>query len=103
MLEEVRRALRLSTTAYDDELIQLEEEAMLDLESEGIRANALFFDPLIKRAVISYCRVNFGSPSDYDRMKAAYDGQKAKLKISRRYCVRREEERHDPCGCGDAD
>ena len=35
--------------------------------------------PLIRRAVVTYCKVHFGEPDQYDRLKAAYDEQKAQL------------------------
>ena len=42
-------------------------------------------DPLIIRAVTTYCRANFGSPDEYDRLKGAYDEQKAQLQIATGY------------------
>ena len=36
-------------------------------------------DPLIIRAVTTYCKANFGEPDQYDRLKASYDEQKAQL------------------------
>ena len=35
--------------------------------------------PLVQRAVLTYCRMNFGQPDDYERLKASYDEQKAQL------------------------
>jgi hypothetical protein len=34
---------------------------------------------LVKRAVITYCKMHFGEPDGYDRLKASYDEQKAQL------------------------
>ena len=42
-------------------------------------------EPLIIRAVTTYCRANFGQPEDYERMKAAYDEQKAQLRTATGY------------------
>jgi hypothetical protein len=36
-------------------------------------------DPLVFRAVATYCRLHFGSPEDYDRLKSSYDEQKGQL------------------------
>lgn len=83
MLEKVKRALRLTVAAYDEELSDLIEAALLDLGIAGVSGSD--GDPLINRAVITYCRVNFGSPSDYDRMKASYDEQKAQLQMASGY------------------
>lgn len=83
MLKKVKLALRVATDAYDDELRALINAAKLDLAHSGIRTDAP--DALVRRAVITYCRVHFGSPGDFDRLKASYDEQKAQLKIAARY------------------
>ena len=36
-------------------------------------------DELAMRAIITYVRVHFGSPPDYERVKASYDEQKAQM------------------------
>ena len=42
-------------------------------------------DDICKQAVITYCKCHFGSPQDYDRLKAAYDEQKAQLSMATGY------------------
>ena len=78
MLDDVKLALRLTTQAYDDELNGLINAGLADLGVAGVTEDDTT-DPLINRAVITYCKVHFGSPADYDRLKAAYDEQKAQL------------------------
>lgn len=80
MLEAVRKALRIKTTAYDDELEQLILAAQLDLGVAGVvlESNATL-DALVQLAVITYCKMHFGQPEDYDRLKRSYDEQKAQL------------------------
>jgi len=84
MLEKVRRALRITTDALDEELLDLIEAAHADLGIAGV-TEAARDDPLIIRAVITYCRMHFGSPPDFDRLKAAYDEQKAQLTMATGY------------------
>ena len=84
MLESVKLALRITTDAFDDEITDLIDAALADLGIAGI-TNLDEADALIKRAVITYCRVNFGEPDDYDRMKASYDEQKAQLQTATGY------------------
>lgn len=79
MLEKVKLALRVSTTAFDDEITDLIQAACKDLGVVGVSATDSTTDPLLIRAIITYCRVNFGQPDDYDRLKASYDEQKAQL------------------------
>lgn len=83
MLESVKKAMRISSDYYDDELQLLIDAAMLDLQLAGIITDSE--DALIKRAVITYCRVNFGTPEDYDRLKASYDEQKKQLWMATGY------------------
>lgn len=77
ILEAVKLALRVSTDVFDNEINDLIEAAKSDLGIVGVE-NAET-DPLVKRAVITYCRMYFGQPDDFDRMKAAYDEQKAQM------------------------
>lgn len=98
MLNKVKLALRLTTNAYDAEIEQLIDAAIADLGIAGINANLLVDDALIIRAVITYCRVNFGSPSDYDRIKASYDEQKAQLQSARGYGLIGGDD-YGSCGC----
>ena len=78
MLEKVKMALRISTDAYDDELTDLIKAAELDLGVAGVVVDTEI-DELITRAVITYCKCNFGLPEDADRLKRSYDEQKALL------------------------
>lgn len=83
MLEKVKLALRLTTSAFDNELNDLISAALADLNLAGV--SGATDDPLITRAAITYCRVHFGSPSDYERVKASYDEQKAQLQMATGY------------------
>ena len=71
-------ALRITTTAYDDELTDLINAAKLDLGIAGVEVPASL-DEIVTRAIITYCKMSFGLPEDYDRLKASYDEQKAQL------------------------
>ena len=84
MLEKVKLALRITTEAFDSEIEDLIEAALADLRLAGV-INDDETDPLITRAVITYCRANFGQPDDYDRMKASYDEQKAQMQMATGY------------------
>ena len=86
MLELVKLALRISTTAYDDELVSLISAALLDLGIAGVVVPSEL-DELVKRAVITYVKVHFGEPDEYDRLKASYDEQKAQLSMATGYTV----------------
>lgn len=89
MLEAVKKACRVTADAYDDELTDLIDAAKADLALAGVaqgKANDET-DPLIRRAVKTFCRMNFGAPENYDKLKASYDEQKAQLQGSVKYGV----------------
>ena len=87
MLEKVKMALRIKTDALDDEISALIDAGLIDLGFGGARADVLTVDadPVVTQAVITYCKMNFGLPEDYDRLKKSYDEQKAQLGTSSDY------------------
>lgn len=79
-LDTVKMALRITTDVFDDELVLLILAGAKDLGIAGVDIESLSDeDPLVARALITYCKANFGLPDDYDRLKASYDEQKAQL------------------------
>lgn len=83
-IEKVKTALRISTQAYDEELADLVQAALLDLGVAGVVVPEIdqqqgTLDPLVMKAVITYCKMSFGLPEDYDRLKRSYDEQKAQM------------------------
>lgn len=87
MLEKVKMALRINTTALDNELENLIAAALLDLGIAGVLPSTLSedADAIVTQAVITYCKMNFGLPEDYDRLKRSYDEQKAQLTTATGY------------------
>lgn len=84
MLEKVKTALRLSTSAYDSELNTYIDAAKIDLGIAGVELPETL-DAICEMAIITYCRMRFGSPDDYERLKASYDEQKAQLRTATGY------------------
>lgn len=86
MLEKVKLALRITTNAFDSELTDLINAALLDLGIAGVNEfTAETTDALVIRAVITYCKLHFGEPDEFDRLKASYDEQKAQLSMAKGY------------------
>ena len=82
LLEKVKLALRISENAFDNEITDLINACLKDLNIAGVIYDDLadvYNDPLIIRAVCTYCKCNFGTPEEYERLKASYDEQKAQL------------------------
>ena len=77
-LDKIRMGLRITTTAYNDELTDLIVAAEQDLGIAGVVLPPEL-DEICLRAVITYCKMSFGLPDDYDKLKKSYDEQKAQL------------------------
>ena len=77
-LEKIKMGLRISTTAYDDELTDLIKAAKSDLGIAGVIVAATLAE-ICTRAIITYCKMNVGVPDDFDKIKRSYDEQKAQL------------------------
>lgn len=90
MLTKVKLALRITTNAFDSEIEDLIEAAKIDLGIAGVNIPVTTFeatDIIISKAIITYCKLNFGSIDrhEYDRLKASYDEQKAQLSMTTGY------------------
>lgn len=84
MLEKVKMALRITTDAFDNELNDLISAAMTDMRIAGVVIPEEL-DAICTRAIITYCKIHFGEPDDYDRLKRSYDEQKAQLSMATGY------------------
>lgn len=90
MLDKIKAVLRIAVNDYDAEINKLMEAAYADLGIVDIRPDLLTgkdVQPLIERAVMTYCKMNFGylSQDQYTKFKASYDEQKAQLLMSSTY------------------
>ena len=94
VLKKTKDAMRIKTTAYDGELAGLIDAGAHDLTTAGVTFNgtvsievtqsgatdnSTLTDNLIIRAIITYVRMHFGSPDDFERLRVAYRDQKAML------------------------
>ena len=78
MLAATRKALRIKTEGYDDQITALLASAMLDLGVAGVVIPDEL-NVLVQTACITYVQMHFGQTDDYDRLKRSYDEQKAQL------------------------
>ena len=84
MLDKVKIALRIKTNAFDTELTDLINAAKTDLGIAGVNVPAEV-DAIVTRAIITFCKMSFGLPEDYDRLKKSYDEQKSQLSNATNY------------------
>lgn len=87
MLESIKLALRIKSSAFDLEILDLINAAKLDLRLSGvIKINE--GDPLILQAVKVYCKANFGLDNkDSEKYQASYDSLKQHLSLCGEYNV----------------
>ncbi|MEC2287287.1 MULTISPECIES: head-tail connector protein [Bacillus amyloliquefaciens group] len=90
MFESVKRSLRITHNFLDDEILELVAAARQDLVQSGVSASKAESeeDPLIKRAIITYCKANFGlSNVDSEKYQRSYDMLKNHLALASDYNV----------------
>lgn len=78
LITATKLAMRITTTAFDSEIESLLDSAFLDMGVAGVELPAEI-DALVRTAAITYVKLHFGQPDDYDRLKRSYDEQKAQL------------------------
>lgn len=94
LLDDVKLALRISSSAFDAEINDLITAAKADLQLSGVVETKVNDeeDPLIKRAVITYVKANFGWDNpDVERLQQSYDMLKTHLTLSTEYTPVEEE------------
>ncbi len=87
LLEDVKRELRISNSEYDSEVEELIQSAMADMMIPQIDVDKITGDdPLIKRAVILYCKAHFGLDNkDSEKYMRSYEILLEKLSLSLLY------------------
>lgn len=87
MLDPIRLALRINSSAFDTEITDLIESAKLDLRISGI-VKIDETDPLIQQAIKIYCKANFGLDNkDSEKYQKSYDMLKQHLSLCGDYNV----------------
>lgn len=81
ILNDVKKALRISSSHFDEELMTLIESARLDMVQSGISFDKAHSDDfLIKQTIVFYCKGHFGYDNpDANRFIAAYRSNLNKL------------------------
>ena len=100
ILDKIKLALRITTTAFDTELTDLMNACLLDLGIAGVvvpysssvdthgEPISVLDNDLVIRAIITYCKIHFGDArgvEELDRLKMSYDEQKAQMSMATGY------------------
>lgn len=84
MLEEVKKALRITNNEFEEEISSLIKACEGDLESSGVATSNLS-KPLCKQAIILYCKAYFGFDNpDSEKLINSYEHIKKKVAITYR-------------------
>jgi hypothetical protein len=84
ILDDVKVACRVASDTFDNELNMLISSAQIDLGIAGVELPDNL-DSICNIAIITYCKMRFGNPDNYEQLKASYDEQKAQLSMSAEY------------------
>ena len=83
LLDEVKLSLRIKTDAFNEEISSLIEAAKKDLYNAGIEPTES--NPLIKVAIKTYCKINFGQNEKAPDLQKAYNSLVIKLQVAEGY------------------
>ncbi|WP_435530174.1 head-tail connector protein [Paenibacillus vini] len=88
MLEKIKKTLRITSAAFDEEVEDLISAARNDLKLAGViteKADSET-DPLIVRAITVYAKANFGFDNpDVEKLQKSYNMIKCHLTLSQEY------------------
>lgn len=85
LIEKVKTAKRIKTDAFNSEIEDLIQAALRDLGITGVK-NDDIRDPLIRMAIILYCKLHFGEPEgDVEWLQNSYNELKAQLRSATGY------------------
>ena len=86
MIAAAKLAARITTDAFDTQVSDLLDAALLDMGVAGVVIPDTM-DALVKQAAVTYFLMHFGQPDEFDRLKKCYDEQKAQLATCTGYTV----------------
>lgn len=86
MLELIKTALRVTTTAFDDEIQLLIDDCIASMNKLGVTAATVETnDPQIMTAVMAYCKWKFGHSDEKDAWRHIFQEKLAELKMQSGY------------------
>jgi uncharacterized phage protein (predicted DNA packaging) len=88
MLNDLKKVLRATEPAFDDEIKDLINASIQDLKLSGVLPAKADddTDPLIRRAITTYVKAHFGWDNpDFEKLVEAYNMLKMHLTLSKEY------------------
>lgn len=89
LLEKVKNSMRIDGVDHDDELQDLIDTAKHLLKEVGVVESKLVdTDPLIRKAIITYCKAQFGTDTkDNERFSWSFEEMKKLLSLLQSYTM----------------
>lgn len=84
MIDAVKLTLRITTDAFDDELMMLINSCKIDLNLVGVNI-INEDDDRIRNAICLYCKANFGYRDDSQKFQNAYISLRDSMALSSKY------------------
>lgn len=84
MIDAVKLTLRITTDAFDDELMMLINSCKIDLNLAGVNI-INEDDDRIRNAICLYCKANFGYHDDSQKFQNAYISLRDSMALSSKY------------------
>ena len=86
MLQQVKKALRIVSDDFDDEIQLLINACLENLQKLGVKValdeeTGVPVSAQVKLAVIAYCKWQFGNNEDKDQWREIYDRSLAEMKM----------------------
>lgn len=78
LISAAKLAMRIVTDEFDSEIERLLNAALMDMGVAGVELPSVE-DALVATAAITYTKLHFGAPDEYDRLARSYNEQKAQL------------------------
>lgn len=81
-LDVVKLAIPIKSEERDEDISRLISAGFRDLNFADVVADETTTDPAIIEAVVTYVKMNFDAPENYDKLYASYTEQKAQLQTA---------------------
>ena len=85
LLEKAKTVLRITTSAFDDEIEDIIEAGFYDLATRGVIINQNDLSPLVLRAIMTYVKMHFGESENSERLQRSYAEQRGQLMTTTGY------------------
>lgn len=81
LLSKAKLTLRITTTAFDDEITDIIKAGYQDMVTRGVIVDESesTINPLVLRALMTYVRCQFGEPENPERLTESYRNQLGQL------------------------